>query len=69
MRPGKELKAFQKIELNPGEEKTVTFTIDKSALQFYSDAKKAWIAEPGKFTAIIGSSSKDIKSKVDFTLQ
>ncbi len=69
LRPEKELKAFQKIELNPGEEKTVTFTIDKSALQFYSDAKKAWIAEPGKFTAIIGSSSKDIKSKVDFTLQ
>ena len=69
LRPEKELKAFQKIELNPGEEKTVTFTIDKTALQFFSDVKKDWIAEPGKFTVLIGASSSDIKAKVDFELQ
>jgi len=69
LRPEKELKAFQKIELNPGEEKLVTFTIDKQALQFYSDAKKAWITEPGKFTAIIGASSRDIKGKIEFELK
>jgi len=68
MRPEKELKAFQKIELNPGEEKIVTFTIDQTALQFYSDVKKAWIAEPGKFTLLVGASSRDIKAKVDFEL-
>jgi len=69
MRPEKELKAFDKIELNPGEEKVVSFTIDKTALQFYSDVKKDWVAEAGKFTVLIGASSRDIKAKVDFELQ
>lgn len=69
LRPEKELKAFQKTELNPGEEKLVNFIIDQSALQFYSDVKKAWITEPGKFTAIIGASSRDIKGKIEFELK
>lgn len=69
MRPEKELKHFTKIELNPGEEKIVTFKIDKSALQFYSDVKKDWVAESGKFSVLIGASSRDIKAKVDFELQ
>jgi len=69
MRPEKELKSFQKIELNPGEEKVVKFTIDKNALQFYSDVKKAWIAEPGEFTALVAASSRDIRSKVNFSLK
>jgi beta-glucosidase len=69
LRPEKELKAFQKIELNAGEEKIVSFTIDKTALQFYSDVKKEWTAEAGKFTLLIGASSRDIKGKVEFELQ
>ena len=44
MRPEKELKNFAKVELNPGEEKVVTFKLDKTALQFYSDIKKEWVA-------------------------
>ena len=69
MRPEKELKHFAKVELNPGEEKVVTFKLDKSALQFYSDVKKDWVAESGKFTVLIGASSRDIKAKVDFELE
>jgi len=69
LRPLKELKGFQKVALNPGEEKTVSFTIDKSALQFYSETAKCWVAEAGKFSALIGSSSKDIRTKVDFLLE
>jgi len=69
MRPEKELKHFAKVELNPGEEKVVTFKLDKTALQFYSDVKKDWVAEAGKFTVLIGASSRDIKSKVEFELQ
>jgi beta-glucosidase len=69
MRPEKELKQFAKVELNPGEEKLVTFKLDKTALQFYSDVKKDWVAETGKFTVLIGASSRDIKTKVDFELQ
>lgn len=68
-RPVKELKGFQKIKLAPGEEKTVTFTIDKEALSFFDDAQHAWIAEPGKFEAIIAASAADIKGVVPFDLK
>ena len=68
-RPIKELKGFQKIKLAPGEEKTVTFTIDKEALSFFDDTQHAWIAEPGKFEAIIAASAADIKGVVPFDLK
>lgn len=68
-RPVKELKSFKKIALKPGEEKTVTFTIDKSALSFFDPVKHDWVAEPGEFTALAGASSTDIKSEVKFKLK
>ena len=68
-RPTKELKGFKKVQLNPGETKTVEFTIDRSALEFYNDATKQWTAEPGAFEAIVGASSADIKGKVKFELK
>ncbi|MDR0582284.1 MAG: glycoside hydrolase family 3 C-terminal domain-containing protein, partial [Prevotellaceae bacterium] len=68
-RPVKELKGFKKIFLKAGEEQSVTFTIDQTALSFYDDAKGAWVAEPGEFEALIGSSSAAAKAKVKFTLQ
>jgi beta-glucosidase len=68
-RPVKELKGFQKVKLAPGEEKAVTLTIDKKALSFFDDAKHEWVAEPGKFEVVIGSSSRDIKGIVLFELK
>jgi beta-glucosidase len=68
-RPVKELKGFDKIRLNAGEEKAVTFTIDKEALSYFDADKHEWIAEPGDFEAIIGASSTDIKSKIGFKLK
>lgn len=68
-RPVKELKGFRKIQLAPGEEKEVSFTIDKSALSFFDDARHAWVAEPGKFEAIVAASSTDIKGVVAFELE
>ncbi|OBS14696.1 glycosyl hydrolase [Elizabethkingia miricola] len=68
-RPVKELKGFEKINLKPGEQKEVSFTIDKSALSFFDAATHQWIAEPGEFEALVGASSSDIKTKVKFTLQ
>lgn len=65
-RPLKELKGFQKVALEPGEEKTVSFTIHADALKFFDDKKHAWVAEPGKFRAYIASSSRDIRSEVKF---
>ena len=68
-RPLKELKGFQKVRLVPGETKEITFTIAKDALSFYDDAQQIWIAEPGKFEAIVAASATDIKSKVVFNLK
>jgi beta-glucosidase len=59
-RPIKELKAFQKIRLKPGESRTVTFTITPEDLKFYNyDLKYDW--EPGEFEIMIGSNSRDVK--------
>ena len=68
-RPIKELKGFKKVKLSPGEETEVTFTIDKEALSYFDDTKHAWIAEPGKFEAIIAASAADIKGVVPFELK
>lgn len=68
-RPTKELKGFEKVFLNPGEEKEVSITVDKAALSFFDADKHAWVAEPGDFEALIGNSSDNIKTKVKFTLK
>ncbi len=68
-RPLKELKAFEKIALAPGEEKTVTFTITPDDLKYFDDTRHEWVSEPGKFTVYVGSSSTDIRSKATFTLK
>lgn len=68
-RPVKELKGFCKVELNPGETKEVLFRIDRSALSFYDDSRSEWVAEPGRFEAIIAASATDIRSKVPFELK
>lgn len=68
-RPVKELKGFRKIKLAPGEAKEVTFTIDKEALSYFDDARHAWVAEPGKFEAIVAASAADIKGVVPFELK
>lgn len=68
LRPLKELKHFQKIALQPGEEKNVTFTVKPEDLQFYDDKAGCWKAEPGMFKLYIGSSSTDIRGTVKFEL-
>lgn len=68
-RPIKELKGFRKVRLAPGETAHVTFTIGKDALSYYDDTKQSWVAEPGKFEAIIAASAADIKTKVGFSLK
>ena len=57
------------MELEPGQTKRVTFRLDGRSLAFYDPGKKDWVAEPGKFEALVGSSSRDIKLKGAFTLQ
>ena len=62
-RPIKELKAFYKLNLLPGESKTVNLSLDKTSFSFFDDQINKWIVEPGKFEIMIGSSSKDIRLK------
>ena len=66
LRPVKELKAFRKIRLEPGEEKTVTFAVTPDMLKFFDDKKHEWSAEPGKFKLYVGASSADIRSEAEF---
>lgn len=57
-RPDKELKGFDKIELNPGETKTVTFKIIPKMLEF-TGLKMQKILEAGNYTVMIGTSSQE----------
>lgn len=67
-RPYKELKAFRKVFLQPGETRSVSLTIDRSALSFYNEASGEWTAEPGAFEALIGTSAADVATRCPFTL-
>ncbi|MGB0473462.1 MAG: glycoside hydrolase family 3 C-terminal domain-containing protein, partial [Porticoccaceae bacterium] len=60
-RPVKELKAFDKIELAPGESKEVSFTLSVRDFSYYSKVYDRWLAESGEFDILIGSSSRDIR--------
>ncbi len=68
-RPPKELKDFVKVALKPGESETVNFALDERSLAFYDPHKKAWVAEPGEFELLVGSSSRDIRAKTKFKLE
>ncbi len=59
-RPMKELKGFEKIELNPGQTKTISFTIDEEMITFFTKNQK-WEAEPGDFKVFIGTNSRDVQ--------
>ncbi|MGO4294849.1 beta-glucosidase BglX [Chitinophaga sp. RAB17] len=67
-RPVKELKDFKKIRLEPGENKTIHFTVDKEKLSYFN-SNLQWMADPGMFEIMIGSSSADIRLKSEFELR
>ena len=60
-RPIKELKGFEKIALEPGEEKEVSITLDKRAFAFYNVKAHEWQVETGTFDILVGASSQDIR--------
>lgn len=69
VRPYKELKAFKKVSLAPGETRQVSLTLGLDALSFYDDKAQRWTAEPGRFEALIGNASDNITQKVTFDLK
>ncbi|MEL7003152.1 MAG: glycoside hydrolase family 3 C-terminal domain-containing protein, partial [Bacteroidota bacterium] len=66
-RPIKELKGFEKIEITPGETKTVTFELNNDHLSFYK-ADLSFGSEPGKFKVFVGTNSQELK-EADFELK
>lgn len=63
IRPEKELKGFEKIELKSGEEKSVAFVLSKRAFAYYNTDIKDWYVESGEFEILVGKSSKQIELK------
>lgn len=63
IRPVRELKGFEKIELSPGERKTVTFTLDKHAFAYWNTTAHDWVVETNEYTVQIGRSCHDIVSE------
>ena len=62
LRPTKELKAFQKVTLAPGETKEVRLEVKAADLTYYNDG--LWHAEPGTFTFYVAASATDVKQKL-----
>ena len=67
-RPEKELKAFSRIELKPGETKSVSMILDRRSMWFFDPAMHDWAVEPGVYDVLIGESLRDIRLKGSFEL-
>ena len=66
-RPVRELKGFQRITLQPGEQRQVSFDLDEGSVQYWSAAERGWVIDPGTFDLWVGSSS-DTKNSGQFTV-
>jgi beta-glucosidase len=69
VRPYKELKGFATVQLEPGETKTATISLDRRAFAYYDPAYQQWIAESGKFDILVGRSAADICLKATVQME
>ncbi len=67
-RPPKELKGFAKVDLKPGETKTVTIPLDFHAFAFYHPGYQQWVTEDGEFEILVGASAGDIRLTAKTTM-
>ena len=68
LRPAKELKAFQKVELNPGQSQNVSLTLKADDFKYYDVNTHSWVLMPGKYNVMVGSSAAHISGKKEITL-
>jgi beta-glucosidase len=61
--PAKELRGFQRISLQPGETKTVAFSLPASRLAIWDETTHGFVVGPGRFDILVGASSADIRLK------
>ena len=69
VRPEKELKAFTKVALQAGEERTVSFRLTRRDFAYYDTFRHDWVINPGKFEILVGSSSRDLPLRETITLE
>ena len=69
VRPIKELKGFEKVNLNPGQSTTVTLSLDQRSFAYFNTAKEKWDAVPGVYNVVVGDSSDDTPLKGQVSLK
>lgn len=69
LRPEKELKAFQRVDLQPGEAKTVELFLPTEAFTYYDVQSKSRKIEAGEYELLVGTSSREISSVLPLTLE
>ena len=67
-RPKKELKAFSKITLQPGEEKEIHFELEQRAFAFFNTETENWDVERGAYQILAGSSFRDIRLRTEIEI-
>lgn len=68
-RPAKELKGFAKVELQPGEKRSATVTLDMRAFAYFDAAAHVWRANAGKYHVLVGDSSANIELRGNIHLE
>ena len=67
-RPGHELRGFEKLKLQPGEEQRVSFLLDKRAFSYYDETAAGFTVCPGTYEIQLGASSRDIRLRGEVEL-
>ena len=65
-RPPKELVGFEKVQIGPSEEKDVIVSVSAQDLAFYDISQHDWLIEPGAFELLVGRSSQEIETRMEF---
>ncbi len=67
--PQKELKAFERVTLDPGQSKTVRLTVPVSGLMYWNEATHVWTSDPCRIDLLVGASATDIRLRSRISLQ
>jgi beta-glucosidase len=67
VRPDRELEAFEKVALDPGETTTVTVALDRRAFAYWDTERQGWHVAPGSYEILVGSSSRSIHQTAAWT--
>lgn len=67
--PPKRLIGWTRVDLAPGEQKSVTVAVDRDRLTVYDEASDSWKLVPGKYNVQVGGSSRDLPLHQEIDLQ